>query len=138
MSIDLERFGSLLSGAAPAVLVTRRKDGRPKVSPVWFRLHDDHFEVVIADDDIKLKHIERDPEVTLVVFEADPPFRGIQVTAPAVASRENLNETRRAITSRYLSDEASQAFTKKREGNGAVVRIPAAQARTWDLSAIAT
>lgn len=136
MTIDLDRFGSLLSGPAPAVLGTRRKDGTTKMSPVWFRLNGDVFEVVIADDDAKLKHIQRDPLVTLLVFEAEPPFRGIQVSAGAQISREGLSEARRAISSRYLSDEASKAFTERREGNGAVIRIPAAEARTWDLSAI--
>lgn len=136
MTIDLDRFGSLLSGPAPAVLATRRKDGATKLSPVWFRLDGDHFEVVIADDDVKLKHIKRDSRVTLVVFESEPPFRGIQVNATAEISRKNLSTTRRAISSRYLSDEASRLFTERREGNGAVIRIPAKGARTWDLAAI--
>lgn len=136
MTIDLERFGSLLSAPAPAVLATRRRDGTPKVSPVWFRVEGDHLEVIVADDDVKMKHIQRDPEVTLVVFEAVPPFRGVKVTARAEISREDLSETRRSITSRYLSDEASLAFTKSREGNGAVIRLPLAEARAWDLSPI--
>lgn len=136
MPSDLKQFASLFASPAPAVLQTHRKDGSTKLSPVWFRHEVDHFEVVIADDDIKLKHIRRDQTVTLLIFEAVPPFRGVQVTGKASIGPEGLDETRRAITSRYLSDEASKEFTERRRGNGVVVRIPSSGARTWDLSAI--
>ena len=54
----------------------------------------------------------------------------------AEITREGPDETRRSITSRYLDDESSKAFTERRKGNGAVVRIPGHSAMTWDLSAI--
>jgi hypothetical protein len=52
------------------------------VSPVWFRWND-AFEVVIAEDDVKLTHLRRDRRCVLVVFEATPPFRGIEVRGEA-------------------------------------------------------
>ena len=107
-----------------------------KLSPIWFKLDGDFFEVVIADDDVKLKHITRDPRVTLLIFESTAPFRGIQVSANAEVSRNKLDETRRSITARYLEEDESREFTERRAGNGAVVRIPAHAARTWDLSSI--
>jgi len=74
-----EDFRSLLGAPSPAVLTIYRKDGSANVSPVWFRWHDDTFEVVVADGDVKLKHLERDPRCILVVFETVPPFRGLEV-----------------------------------------------------------
>jgi PPOX class probable F420-dependent enzyme len=130
---DLGRVVSLLRAAAPAVLATRRKDGSTKVTPVWFRFEAGHFEVVIADGDVKLRHIERDPRVTLVIFETAAPFRGVRVEAEAEITRDTLDEVRRSITSRYLSDEESKAFTEARRGNGAVVRIPASGAKVWGV-----
>jgi Pyridoxamine 5'-phosphate oxidase len=62
------------------VLATYRKDGTIHLSPVWFRYEGSYFEVVIADNDVKLKHISRDPRVTLLIFESTPPFRGVQVS----------------------------------------------------------
>ena len=135
---NLERFQALIEGPAPAVIATYRKNGTVKLSPVWFRLKGDFFEVVIADDDVKLKHITRDQRVTLLIFESTAPFRGIQVSTEAQISRDNLDETRRSITARYLGDQASRRFTERRAGNGAVVRIPADSALTWDLSSIVT
>jgi PPOX class probable F420-dependent enzyme len=135
---DLRAMKGLLDAPAPAVLATHRKDGSVKLSPVWFRHEGDFFEVVIADDDLKLKHISRDPRVTLLIFETTPPFRGVQVSDEAEITRERLDETRRSITSRYLDDESSRALTERRKGNGTVVRIPARLAKTWDLAHITT
>jgi PPOX class probable F420-dependent enzyme len=136
--LDLHRVKSLLDGPAPAVLATHRKDGSVKLSPVWFRHAGDYFEVVIADEDVKLKHITQDPRVTLLIFESTPPFRGVQVSDEAEITRDALDETRRSITSRYLDEQVSKTFTENRKGNGAVVRIPVRSAKTWDLAAIAT
>ena len=49
----------LLEAASPAVLTTYRADGSAHVSPVWFRVSGDAFEVVIAAGDRKLANLER-------------------------------------------------------------------------------
>src|SRR4051794_33155809 len=66
----------LLEAPSSAVLTTYRKDGSALVSPVWYRWTGAAFEVVIARDDPKVRHLERDPRCVLVVFEAVRPFRG--------------------------------------------------------------
>jgi hypothetical protein len=64
MAVDgLDSVHSLLDGPSPAVLTTNRKDGTALVSPVWFRWSDGAFEVVIARDDVKLRHLARNPRV---------------------------------------------------------------------------
>lgn len=136
MTSQLDEFEFVFAGATPAVLQTYRKDGTAKLSPVWFRHNRDYFEVVIAEDDIKLKHLKRDPRVTLLIFETTPPFRRVQVATQATWGSDGLDETRRSISSRYLGDEKSKTFTEKRRGNGVVVRIPSREARAWSLSAI--
>jgi hypothetical protein len=73
-----ERVRTLLEAPSPAVLTTYRKDGSAFVSPVWFRWAGGVFEVVIAEGDVKLRHLARDPRCILVVFESVPPFRGVE------------------------------------------------------------
>lgn len=75
----LARVRSLVEDPSPAVLTTYRRDGSVLVSPVWFRWNDGAFEVAIAEGDVKLAHLRRDPRSILVVFEATPPFRGVEV-----------------------------------------------------------
>ena len=82
-----ESVRSLLEAASPAVLTTYRRDGSALVRPVWFRWNAPAFEVVVAEGDVKLEHLRRDPRCVLVVFEAIPPFRGIEVRAASILPR---------------------------------------------------
>jgi len=93
---------SLLDAPSPAVLVVRRPDGEPIVSPVWFRVNDEAFEVVVALADRKLQHLRRDPRCVLLVFETVPPFRGVQVRGNATLIPDDGARARLAIASRYL------------------------------------
>jgi len=72
-SLSLEDARTLLDAPSAAVLTTHRKDGTALTSPVWFRWIGVAFEVVIARDDVKLRHLERDPRCSLVIFEAVRP-----------------------------------------------------------------
>lgn len=70
---------SLLDAPSPAVITLYRADGEALLSPVWFRVNADAFEVVMAIGDLKLGHLRRDPRCVLLIFETIPPFRGVQV-----------------------------------------------------------
>jgi PPOX class probable F420-dependent enzyme len=132
-----EGFESLLEGPSPAVLTTYRTDATVLVSPVWFRFADGAFEVVIAEGDVKLRHLARDPRAILVVFESIAPFRGVELRADAELVEGDVTEARRSIASRYLGAEAGERFTAQRaERPGVLVRLLPGTARTWDLRAI--
>jgi hypothetical protein len=131
-----ERFASLLQCAAPAVLTTYRRDGAALVSPVWFRPHAGTLEVVIAEGDVKLKHLRRRPECSLTVFEAVAPFRGLQTRGAPELVIGDVTAARLAIASRYLGVEAGRRFAAQRQPNGTLVRLGLAGARTWDLAGI--
>jgi hypothetical protein len=79
----LDDVRSLLESAAPAAMVTYRHDGSADVSPVWFRFIRTAFEIVIAEGDAKLSHLDLDPRAVLTVFETVPPFRGVKVADEA-------------------------------------------------------
>jgi hypothetical protein len=126
---------SLLEAPSPATLTLTTEDGRPITSPVWFRLADDAFELVIGEADRKLAHLQRNPECVLLIFEAVRPFRGIQVRASASIQPDDGARTRRAIASRYLGDEDGRAYASlDRRPPGFVIRVPLDGARAWDLS----
>ncbi|MEO6577282.1 MAG: pyridoxamine 5'-phosphate oxidase family protein [Candidatus Limnocylindria bacterium] len=131
----METMRPLAEAPSAAVLVVRQEDGSPLVTPVWFRVSGDAFEVVIAAGDRKLAHLRRDPRCVFLVFETTPPFRGAEVHADAELSGENVEETRLAITTRYLGTEGARRFVAAR-GPGFVVRLPISAARTWDLGGI--
>ena len=131
----LDDVRSLLEAPASAVLVTYRRDGSADASPVWFRFTGEAFEVVVAEGDVKLRHLTGDPRAVLMVFEAVAPFRGVKVRADVELDPTHVDEVRRAIASRYLGDEAGEAFVAGR-GAGVVVRLPAWATHAWDLAGI--
>ena len=125
---------SLLDAPSPAVLTTYRKDGSALVSPVWFRWNDDAFEVVIAEDDIKLRHLAKDPRCILVVFEAVRPFRGVEARGEAELVEGDVAEARASIAGRYLGEAAGGRFAAERKKPGVLLRLVPAEPRVWDLS----
>jgi hypothetical protein len=49
--------------------------------PVWHRRRNGGFDVVTGEDDVKARHLRRDPRASIVLFESDPPYRRIEVRA---------------------------------------------------------
>ncbi len=128
---------SLLEGPAAAVLTTYRRDGSALVSPVWFRFTGDTFEVVIATDDVKLRHLARDPRCSLLVFETERPFRGIEVRDHVELVECDVTEARAAIANRYLGQDRGERFVAARADKpGVLLRFVPSEARTWDLTRI--
>lgn len=133
----IEGVRSLLDAPAPAVLTTYRKDGSALVSPVWFRWYDGAFEVVIARDDVKLRHLARDPRCALVVFEAVRPFRGIEARGACELIECDVTPVRADIAERYLGAGDGARFAEERTSRpGVILRLVPDDPRVWDLSGI--
>ncbi len=135
MNATDEQFDTLLDNPSPAVLTTYRKDGSAVGSPVWFRRFGDALEVVIADGDVKLQHLQRRPLCALLVFEATAPFRAVRIEGSPVLDRDGVTEARRAIARLYLGTDDGDRFTANR-GPGAILRLGLDGARAWDLRGI--
>jgi PPOX class probable F420-dependent enzyme len=134
---SLDDVRTLLEAPAAAVLTTSRRDGTPSTTPVWFRWTGAAFEIVIAQGDVKLRHLERDPRCVLVVFETVPPFRGVEVRGEAALESGDVTEIRRSIAARYLGDEAGERFAAARVSKpGVLVRLVPEHPRIWDLAGI--
>ena len=133
----MHEFASLFQAPSPAVLTTYRKDGTAVASPVWFRFRGDAFEVVIAEDDVKLRHLAARPECEFLVFEAVPPFRGVRVRSDQpILTRDGAQQARQDIAVRYLGDELGRRFAAERASVGVLLRLPAIHATAWDLKAV--
>ena len=133
----MREFATLFQAPSPAVLTTYRKDGTAVTSPVWFRFRDNTFEVVIAENDVKLRHLVARPECELLVFKAVPPFRGIRVRSEQpILTRDGAQQARQEIAARYLGEERGKRFAAERTGTGVLLRLPAVHAKAWGLTAI--
>jgi PPOX class probable F420-dependent enzyme len=132
-----EGVRSLLEATSPAVLTTYRRDGNANVSPVWFRWVEGAFEVVIAIGDAKFGHLARDPRCVLLVFEAVPPFRGIEVRGTGELVDCDVTPLRAEIAGRYLGASYGERFAAGRRSKpGVLLRLDASEPHVWDLSKI--
>lgn len=136
--LSLDDVLPLLEAPSAAALAVYRADGSVHLSPVWYRWTADHtFEVVIAPGDGKLSHLESDRRVSLLIFEAQPPFRGVEVHGVADLRTDGVGEVRLSIASRYLGAAGGQALAARRGDRGVVLSLRPENPRVWDLSELA-
>ncbi|WP_028645294.1 PPOX class F420-dependent oxidoreductase [Nocardioides sp. URHA0020] len=63
---------TLLTKPNPAVVTTLRSDGQPISVATWYLLEDDDRVLLNMDDTrVRLKHLRRDPRITLTVLDED-------------------------------------------------------------------
>jgi PPOX class probable F420-dependent enzyme len=126
-------LGDLLELPLVAVLATYRQDGGVLLSPVWHRWRDGGFDVVVGPNDIKLKHPRRDPRASVLVYEHERPYRGLEARGAARLDPEGAAEALASIAVRYLGPEDGQAYADS-VGGDVLVRLEPAQIRGWDFA----
>jgi len=132
--LKLDDLGGFLEEPHLAVLATRRADGSTLLSPVWHRWRDDGFEFWIGANDVKVRHLRRDPNATVVVAESDLPYRSVEVRGTAAFIEENVTDSAIEIASRYLGPEKGTEYVRSLTGNDLIVRIAPGELRVWDFA----
>ena len=126
-------LGDLLELPLVAVLATYRRDGQALLSPVWHRWRDGGFDVATGLEDVKVKHLRRDPRATILVYEQTPPYRGIELRTRPSLSAEGAHETAREIAVRYLGSDAGEAYVAE-NSDDIVIRLEPGELRIWDFA----
>ena len=133
-----EDLGDFLAEPRCATLATRFKNGTILMSPVWHEWTDGGFTVVAVRDDVKVRHVERDPNVSICLAEDAPPYRGIEVRGVARlvhANRETADATMRRIAVRYLGTEQGENFCASLSSVELVLlRMIPGTLRVWDFA----
>jgi PPOX class probable F420-dependent enzyme len=132
--LTVEDLGGFLDQPLVAVLATLRSDGSVLLSPVWFEWNDGGFNVWVVADNVKAKHLRRDPRATILVAESEPPLRGIEVRGDARFVEDGVSETALRIATRYLGGAAAAAYVETTRGADVIVRIEPGHVRTWDFA----
>ena|SRR3990170_4647705 len=131
--LSIDDLDGLVDRPLVATLATYRKDGSVLLSPVWFEWRDGGFSVTTATDDVKARHLRRDPRVSIVVYEHEPPYRGLELRATARLQTEGLEETRVRIAVKYLGEHKGREYAGTIEGDEVIIRLEPGELRTWDF-----
>ena len=136
MRTDLgpEDLGDLLDQPLIAVLATRRKDDTILLSPVWFDWHEGGINVWAESmENGKVRHIVRDPRVTIVVANSEWPYKGLEIRSRATVSPEGFYDVLRRTGQRYMGDESAKRMVSTYPP-GVVIRIEPGDLRAWDYA----
>jgi PPOX class probable F420-dependent enzyme len=126
-------LAELLEQPLVAVLATYRMRGEVLLSPVWHQWRDGGFDVVVYPTDIKLKHLRRDSRASIVVYEHDPPYRGLEVRGEAQILDEGGAEAIASMAVRYLGPEDGPAYAAT-VTDSKLVRLEPGHVRGWDFA----
>jgi PPOX class probable F420-dependent enzyme len=129
-----EDLGEFLQQAKCAILATRFRDGRVLLSPVWHEWQNGGFTVIIPAVDIKARHIQREPRVSVVLAEDTPPYRGIEIRGEAKRISGDVRALVRRMAVRYLGEEQGPAYADAvSQGGTMILRIEPGELRVWDF-----
>jgi PPOX class probable F420-dependent enzyme len=126
-----DQLDGLLDERRLATLATIRKDGTVLLSPLWYSWEDGGFTLAVAAGDGKLKHIDREPRVSIVVAEDEFPYRGFEVRGVARIVDVPYGPEVRRIATRYVGAAAADYYDD--EHGGTVLRVEPGDARGWDF-----
>ena len=130
--LTVHDLGDFLDRPLLATLATYGGDGLVRLSPVWFEWWDGGFNVAIGADDVKSRHIRRDPRASVVVAEVEPPLRGVEVRGSARLMPQDSDADRR-IVERYVAADRVEEYLAVLPP-GVLLRLEPGELRAWDFS----
>ena len=83
------------------VVATLKSDGSPQTSVVWIDTDGEHVIFNTRNDRAKVRHLRRDPRVSVTVFDADRAYRYFEVEGVAELEVEGANEHIHELSRKY-------------------------------------
>jgi PPOX class probable F420-dependent enzyme len=130
----VEGVGDLVDLPIVATLATYRRDGTVLLSPVWHEWVDGGFHVTVLPDDVKTRHVTADPRASIVVYDNDPPYRGVELRGSARIFEEDAHKIQRRIAQRYLGKEAGAQYASDTTEKILTLRLEPGDLRAWDFA----
>jgi PPOX class probable F420-dependent enzyme len=133
-NLSIEDLPGFLDEPFVAILATLRPDGSVLQSPVWREWVDGGFHIWTGADDVKARHVRRDPRASVVVAESAHPLRGVEVRGDARIVEDGAVETAVRIASRYLGPQKGEAYVRRVGGDDVIIRVEPGELRAWDFA----
>ena len=133
-NLTIEDLPGFLDLPLVAVLATLRRDGSVQLSPVWHEWRDGGFNLWLPADDVKSRHLRRDPRVTLVVAESAQPLRGVELRTEAELIAPDAIAVAIRIASRYVGPEKATEYVEEAGYESVIARLEPGHLRMWDFA----
>ena len=136
-NLSSEEVDHFLKKSHIGMMGTLYRDGSTLLSPVSYVWIDGGFSVGIPRDDIKVRHLQRDPRVSMCVAESMTPYRGVHIRTVGHLLEDEVRvlEMTQRMAHEHLGEEKAKAYTEARVGaQGLILRIEPGEMRSWDFS----
>jgi len=87
MALD-SALQQLATGKNFAAMTTLMPDGQPQTQIMWVHADDDHLFINTEPDRQKFRNVERDPRVTVTVFDNENPYAYVEARGRVVATEK--------------------------------------------------
>lgn len=118
-----------------AIVATLRRDGTAAQSVVWFLRDGDELWISTAPESVKVRHLRRDPRVSLLVLGEDGAYLAIEGVATIV---EDIGTPERMdLMRRYVGEEGARRMIARRPLTrpNARIRVHPARVTGYNLPA---
>ena len=92
---------ALMRGTNFAAVATIKEDGTPQTSIVWVDTDGEHLVFNTKGGRAKGRHLQRDPRISVSVFDAESPYRYFEVEGTAELDAEGADEHIEALSQKY-------------------------------------
>jgi len=131
--LAISDLGDLVELPLLATLATYRRDGTVLLSPVWHEYRDGGFNVCTTRDDVKARHLRRDPRAVLLLAEPQPPYRGVELTTEVTFTQGDVKDTLLRVAVRYLGAAEGRSYVETLSDD-IVLRLVPGNVRAWDFT----
>jgi len=132
-NLRLDDLGGFLDEPLVAILATLRPDGSVLLSPVWHEWRDGGFNLWLPLEDVKTRHLRRDPRASLVVAESETPLRGVELRTEARLIDRDVRATAVRIATRYVGEAKGTEYVGAAESD-VIARLEPGHLRVWDFA----
>jgi hypothetical protein len=80
-----------------------------------------------------VRHLRRDPRASILVYDNEPPYRGVEIRTTAQLSEIDRADFVLEMAVRYLGPEAGEAYAAE-SSDSVLIRLEPGNVRTWDFA----
>ena len=109
-----EEHRDIIDGPVTVILATRRRDGRPMLSPVWMRAAPDgeRFELNTVKGRVKDRQMRRDPTVAIQIVDPGNSYHWVTIYGTADEMIEEGDPERGRLATESI-DELSRTYVNQ-------------------------
>jgi PPOX class probable F420-dependent enzyme len=104
-SLTDEPVRALLEGVNFAVVSTHDKDGSIHSAVAWISLENGELAVNSAEGRRWAANLNRDPHLTVVVFDQQNPYDYVEIQGTAAGTREDADDHINRLAQKYIGQE---------------------------------